>query len=93
MRTELVEDALKAAVTLRGSLTGAAFYTDHGSDYTSQDFAKLRKDLGEIDDDDIEDADQPSAESCPDPGLTPRILEIAERARTTRRGIDSLAHD
>ncbi|BBX88392.1 hypothetical protein H5U98_25530 [Mycolicibacterium boenickei] len=47
----------------------------------------------EIDDDDVEDADEPSTESCPDPGLTPRILEIAERARTTRLGIDSLAHD
>ena len=31
MRTELVEDALKAADSLRGSLTGAVFHSDHGS--------------------------------------------------------------
>lgn len=47
----------------------------------------------EIEDDDIEDADEPSAESCADPGLTPRILEIAERARTRPLGTDSLARD
>ncbi|OMB88525.1 hypothetical protein [Mycolicibacterium conceptionense] len=47
----------------------------------------------EIEDDDIEDADEPSDESGPDPGLTPRILEIAERARTRLLGTDSLAHD
>ncbi|MED5812882.1 hypothetical protein VST63_10970 [Mycolicibacterium sp. 050232] len=47
----------------------------------------------EIDDDDIEDADQPSDGSCPDPGLTPRILEIAERARTRHVGSDPLARD
>jgi transposase InsO family protein len=46
MRTELVEDALKAADALRGSLTGAVFHSDHGSQYTSKDFAKLCKDLG-----------------------------------------------
>lgn len=46
MRTELVEDALKAADTLRGSLIGAVFHTDHGSQYTSKDFAELCKDLG-----------------------------------------------
>ncbi len=33
----------------------------------------------EIDDD---DADEPADESCPDPGMTPRILEIAELAKT-----------
>jgi transposase InsO family protein len=46
MRTELVEDALKAADALRGSLTGAVFHSDHGSQYTSKDFARLCKDLG-----------------------------------------------
>ena len=46
MRTELVEDALKAAALVRGSLRGAVFHTDHGSVYTSKDFAKLCEDLG-----------------------------------------------
>lgn len=46
MRTELVEDALKAAVALRGTLKGAIFHTDHGSVYTSKDFARLCRDLG-----------------------------------------------
>ena len=45
MRTELVEDALKAAAALRGALTGAVFHTDHGSQYTSRDFANLCRDL------------------------------------------------
>jgi transposase InsO family protein len=31
MRTELVEDALKAAQATRGSLAGAIFHSDHGS--------------------------------------------------------------
>lgn len=46
MRTGLVEDALNAADALRGSLAGAVFHSDHGSQYTSKDFAKLCKDLG-----------------------------------------------
>ena len=46
MRTELVEDALRAAAALRGSLDGAVFHSDHGSQYTSKDFAKLCRDLG-----------------------------------------------
>jgi transposase InsO family protein len=46
MRTELVEDALKAADSLRGGLTGSVFHSDHGSQYTSTDFAKLCRDLG-----------------------------------------------
>ena len=45
MRTELVEDALNAAAALRGTLAGAIFHADHGSQYTSQDFAKLCTDL------------------------------------------------
>jgi len=46
MRTELVTDALKAAAALRCSLAGAVFHTDHGSQYTSRDFAKLCTNLG-----------------------------------------------
>jgi len=46
MRTELVEDALKAAAGLRGSLAGAVFHADHGSQYALKDFAKLCADLG-----------------------------------------------
>lgn len=46
MRTELVTDALNAAAALRGNLAGAVFHADHGSQYTSKDFAKLCKSLG-----------------------------------------------
>jgi transposase InsO family protein len=46
MRTELVEDALKAAAALRGAMAGAKFHSDHGSQYTSRDFAKLCTELG-----------------------------------------------
>lgn len=46
MRTELVEDALKAADALRGGLAGSIFHSDHGSQYTSEDFANLCKALG-----------------------------------------------
>jgi transposase InsO family protein len=46
MRTELVEDALKAATATRGSLTGAIFHSDHGSVYTSKNYAQLCADLG-----------------------------------------------
>jgi transposase InsO family protein len=46
MRTELVEDALKNAKTTRGSLAGAIFHSDHGSVYTSKDFARLCTSLG-----------------------------------------------
>jgi transposase InsO family protein len=49
MRTSLVEDALKAAAATRGSptngLAGAIFHSDHGSVYTSKDYAKLCADL------------------------------------------------
>jgi transposase InsO family protein len=45
MRTELVADALNAAVALRGSLAGAVFHSDHGSQYTSRDFATLCREL------------------------------------------------
>lgn len=46
MRTELVEDALKAAAVTRGSLAGAIFHSDHGSVYTSKDYARLCATLG-----------------------------------------------
>lgn len=46
MRTELVEDALKAAAATRGSLQGAIFHSDHGSVYYSKAYARLCKDLG-----------------------------------------------
>jgi transposase InsO family protein len=46
MRTELVEDALNAADALRGGLSGAVFHSDHGSQYTSRDFATLCTELG-----------------------------------------------
>ena len=46
MRTELVTDALRAALRERGSLTGAVFHSDHGAQYTSKDYAKLCRELG-----------------------------------------------
>lgn len=39
MRTELVIDALKAAERTRGTLTGAIFHSDHGSQYVSKAYA------------------------------------------------------
>ncbi len=49
MRTSLVEDALTAAAATRGGLgglAGAVFHSDHGSVYTSKDYAKLCARLG-----------------------------------------------
>lgn len=49
MRTSLVQDALKAAATARGgarALAGAIFHSDHGSVYTSKDYATLCARLG-----------------------------------------------
>jgi transposase InsO family protein len=46
MRTELVTDALKAALADRGSLRGAIFHADHGAQYTSKDLARLCDRLG-----------------------------------------------
>jgi transposase InsO family protein len=46
MRTGLVTDALNAAARDRGSLAGAVFHSDHGSVYTSKDYAKLCGQLG-----------------------------------------------
>ncbi|WP_425461031.1 IS3 family transposase [Leekyejoonella antrihumi] len=46
MRTELIGDALTDAAATRGSLAGAIFHSDHGSQYTSRDFASLCYTLG-----------------------------------------------
>jgi transposase InsO family protein len=49
MRTSLVTDALRNAATARGSaaaLRGAIFHSDHGSVYTSKDYARLCTRLG-----------------------------------------------
>jgi transposase InsO family protein len=46
MRTELVEDALKAALADRASLRGAIFHADHGAQYTSRALAQLCGQLG-----------------------------------------------
>lgn len=46
MRTELVEDALKAAAATRGTLEGSVFHSDHGSVYCSKDYAQLCKKFG-----------------------------------------------
>ena len=46
MRTELVEDALRAAQRERGTLADAVVHHDHGAQYTSKDYAKLCAELG-----------------------------------------------
>ena len=49
MRTSLVIDALRNAATCRGgatALSGAIFHSDHGSVYTSKDYAQLCARLG-----------------------------------------------
>ena len=46
MRTSLVQDALTAAKSQRGSLKGAIFHSDHGSVYTSQAFQDTCTALG-----------------------------------------------
>ena len=49
MRTSLVEDALTNAAATRGgrrALAGSVFHSDHGSVYTSKDYAKHCKNLG-----------------------------------------------
>ncbi len=46
MRTSLVQDALKTAAATRGSRAGAVFHSDHGSVYTSKNYARLCADLG-----------------------------------------------
>ena len=48
MRTKLVETALQAAATTRGSLAAAAFHSDHGSVYASADYAKRCGRLGVV---------------------------------------------
>jgi transposase InsO family protein len=46
MRTDLIETALRDALATRGSLAGAIFHSDHGSQYTSKAFAELCARLG-----------------------------------------------
>ena len=48
MRTELCSDALKAAAAARGGtgLTGTIFHSDHGAQYTSDDFKALCRAMG-----------------------------------------------
>jgi transposase InsO family protein len=41
MRTELVENALKAALADRGALRGAICHADHGAQYTSKDLTRF----------------------------------------------------
>ncbi|GAA0492693.1 hypothetical protein GCM10009532_15220 [Microbacterium aurantiacum] len=45
MRTELVEDALRAAARNRGSLAGTVFHSDQGSVYASKAYAALCEQL------------------------------------------------
>ena len=46
MRTELIGNALINAAATRGDLSGSIFHSDHGSQYTSRDFAALCTKLG-----------------------------------------------
>ena len=46
MRVDLVADALTNAAQTRAALTGAIFHSDHGSVYTSKDYAALCARLG-----------------------------------------------
>lgn len=46
MRTELVEEAFKAACAQRGGLAGAVFHCDHGSVCTSKAYTALCEQLG-----------------------------------------------
>lgn len=46
MRTDLIIKALDEALRTRGTLAGAIFHSDHGSQYTSTDFVDHCKKLG-----------------------------------------------
>ncbi|HEY3604800.1 MAG TPA: IS3 family transposase [Sporichthyaceae bacterium] len=46
LRTDLVEDALRAAVTTRRPGTGVIFHSDRGCQYTSAQFADAARELG-----------------------------------------------
>jgi transposase InsO family protein len=48
MCPELVIDALHAAQSVRGSLAGAVFRTDHGAQYTSRAFAQACQAAGVV---------------------------------------------
>ena len=45
-RTDLIVDALSMARDARGSLAGAIFHSDHGSQYSSKAFAQVCAELG-----------------------------------------------
>jgi len=46
MRTDLIVDALSMARDARGSLAGAIFHSDHGTQYSSKAFAQVCAELG-----------------------------------------------
>ncbi|MEV7676222.1 IS3 family transposase [Streptomyces sp. NPDC088752] len=46
MRTDLVTDALAAAIRTRGTLAGAVMHTDHGAQYASRAFAEACRSAG-----------------------------------------------
>lgn len=46
MRTDLVTDALAAALRTRGSLAGSIMHTDHGAQYTSRAFSEACRSAG-----------------------------------------------
>ncbi|MFF8618578.1 IS3 family transposase, partial [Streptomyces sp. NPDC015350] len=46
MRTDLVTDALAAAIRTRGSLAGSIMHTGHGAQYTSRAFAQACRSAG-----------------------------------------------
>ncbi len=46
MRTDLIVDALSMARDARGSLAGAIFHSDHGSQYSSKAFAQVCAEFG-----------------------------------------------
>lgn len=46
MRTDLVEEALRMARGVRGSLEGAIFHSDHGSVYTSEQYRRACERFG-----------------------------------------------
>ncbi|MFI2456268.1 IS3 family transposase [Streptomyces sp. NPDC019539] len=46
MRTDLVTDALAAAIRTRGTLAGAVMQTDHGAQYASRAFAEACRSAG-----------------------------------------------
>ena len=85
MRTELVADALTAARDTRGSLAGAVFHSDHGSQYTSKDFAQLCAEPGG-DPVDGRGRHQRRQRAGRVVQRHPQTRDVAGRARLARRG-------